>query len=118
MATYIALVHQIAAGRCRVSFPHLPGCVAAGDSLHEAIAMWRWRTTSSICWRPANRCRFPVWSTRSIATVLVAAIEVPDDLTTELIDLAVPGPALGRFDLFAERRGMTRSAFLPEAANR
>jgi hypothetical protein len=50
--------------------------------------------------------------------VLVAAIEVPDDLTTEQIDLAVPGLALGRFDLFAERRGMTRSAFLLEAANR
>lgn len=49
---------------------------------------------------------------------LVVAFEVPDDLTTEQIILAVPGLALRRFDLFAGRRGMTRSAFLLEAANR
>jgi hypothetical protein len=39
VATYIALVHQIAVGRCRASFPDLPGCVAEGGSLDEAIAL-------------------------------------------------------------------------------
>jgi predicted RNase H-like HicB family nuclease len=122
MATYIVLVHQTPVGRCRVSFPDLPGCAAAGDSLHEAIAVARQALAGHIqhlldAGEPVPVPRLLDAIDRQDA-VLVAAIEVPDDLMTEQVELAVPGLALRRFDLFAERRGMTRSAFFVEAANR
>jgi predicted RNase H-like HicB family nuclease len=122
MATYIALVHQIAVGHCRVSFPDLPGCVAAGESLHEAIVMARQALAGHV--QHLLEAGEPVPAPGTVDAIdrqdaiLVAAIEVPDDLTTEQIDLAVPGLALRRFDLFAERRGMTRSALFVEAVNR
>jgi predicted RNase H-like HicB family nuclease len=122
MATYIALVHQIAVGRCRVSFPDLPGCVAAGDSLQEAIATAKQALADHVQHLLEAGEPVPVPSLVDAIerqdAVLVAAIEVPDDLTTKEINLAVPGLALRRFDLFAEGRGMTRSAVFVEAVNR
>jgi predicted RNase H-like HicB family nuclease len=68
MATYIALVQQTAVGRCRASFPDLPGCVAAGDSLHEAIAMAALALADHVqhLLGSASRFRCPAWSMRSI----------------------------------------------------
>jgi len=39
MATYVALIHKDAESDYGVSFPDLPGCVSAGSTLDEAIAM-------------------------------------------------------------------------------
>jgi predicted RNase H-like HicB family nuclease len=38
MSGYIALVHKDAGTSYGVSFPDVPGCVSAGDTLDEALA--------------------------------------------------------------------------------
>jgi len=38
MAGYIALVHKDASTSYGVSFPDVPGCIAAGDTFEEAVA--------------------------------------------------------------------------------
>ena len=38
MAGYIALVHKDESTSYGVSFPDVPGCIAAGDTFEEAIA--------------------------------------------------------------------------------
>ena len=38
MAGYVALVHKDEATSYGVSFPDVPGCVSAGDTLDEALA--------------------------------------------------------------------------------
>ena len=38
MAAYIALVHKDEGTSYGVSFPDVPGCISAGDTLEEAIA--------------------------------------------------------------------------------
>ena len=122
MATYVALVRQIAVGRCRASFPDLPGCVAEAGSLDEAMALAKQALAGRIehLLEAGELVPAPtlVDAIDRQDAILVVAVEVPDDLTTEQIDLMVPGLAFRRFDLFAERRGMTRSAFFIEAANR
>ena len=39
MAGYIALVHKDAGTSYGVSFPDVPGCISAGDTFEEAIAL-------------------------------------------------------------------------------
>jgi predicted RNase H-like HicB family nuclease len=38
MAGYVALVHKDEGTSYGVSFPDVPGCISAGDSLEEALA--------------------------------------------------------------------------------
>ncbi len=38
MAGYIALVHKDEGTSYGVSFPDVPGCIAAGDTFEEAVA--------------------------------------------------------------------------------
>jgi predicted RNase H-like HicB family nuclease len=39
MAPYIALVHKDEGTSYGVSFPDVPGCIAAGDTFEEAVAI-------------------------------------------------------------------------------
>jgi predicted RNase H-like HicB family nuclease len=39
MAGYIALVHKDAGTSYGVSFPDVPGCISAGDTFEEAVAL-------------------------------------------------------------------------------
>ncbi len=50
--------------------------------------------------------------------LLLAAVEVPDDVRIVQVGLAVPVLSLARVDAFARRHGLTRSALLVEAVDR
>jgi hypothetical protein len=50
--------------------------------------------------------------------LLLAAIDVPDDIRVAHIDLAIPALSLVRIDSFARRHGLTRATLLVEAVNR
>ncbi len=50
--------------------------------------------------------------------LLLAAVDVPDDLRIAHVDLAIPALSLARIDAFAQRHGLTRSALFVEAVNR
>jgi predicted RNase H-like HicB family nuclease len=121
MATYIALIHQ-AGRRYRVSFPDRPDCSALASSLDEAIALAREQLANSI--KRALSAGEEVAAPAALDTIdrrganLVVAIDVPDDLVVEPIELAVPALSLMRFDAFAKRRRLTRSALFVEAVDR
>ena len=50
--------------------------------------------------------------------LLLAAIDVPDDLRTTYIELAIPALSLVRIDSLARRHGLPHSALFVEAVNR
>jgi hypothetical protein len=50
--------------------------------------------------------------------LLIAAIDVPDNLKVERVNITVPAITLARIDSFGQQRGMTRSALLVEAVQR
>ena len=121
MATYIALIHQ-ADRRYRVSFPDRPDCSALASSLDEAIALAREQLANSI--KRALSAGEEVAAPAAADTIdrrganLVVAIDVPDDLVVERVELAVPTLSLMRFDAFAKRRRLTRSALFVAAVDR
>jgi predicted RNase H-like HicB family nuclease len=122
MTTYVALIHKDPDSDYGVSFPDLPGCVTAGSTLDEAIAMAKEALALHIEGLLEDNEDVPAPTPADQIdrddALLVTAIEVPDDLKVERINVTVPALALLRFDAFAERRGMTRSGLFVEAAQR
>lgn len=127
---YIALVHKEAESAYGVSFPDFPGCVAAGDSLEEAVAnavralglhVEGLREDGEEI--PAPR-RFEEimgandawWQTKGAALVAVPLIE--DRARKVRVNVSLPRDLLEAIDERAKARGMTRSAFLASAGLR
>jgi hypothetical protein len=50
--------------------------------------------------------------------LLLAAVDVPDDLRIARVELAIPALSLARIDAFAQRHGLTHSGLFVEAVNR
>jgi predicted RNase H-like HicB family nuclease len=122
MTTYVALIHKDPDSDYGVSFPDLPGCVTAGSTLDEAIAMAKEAVALHIEGLLEDNedvpAPMPADQIDRDGALLVTAIEVPDDLKVERVNVTVPALALLRFDAFAERRSMTRSGLFVEAAQR
>jgi len=122
MTSYVALIHKDTDSDYGVSFPDLPGCVTAGATLDEAIAMAKEALALHIEGLLEDNESIPAPAPADQIdrddALLVTAIEVPDNLKVERINVTVPALALRRFDAFAERRGMTRSGLFVEAAQR
>src|SRR5262245_40080201 len=122
MTSYVALIHKDTDSDYGVSFPDLPGCVTAGATLDEAIAMAKEALALHIEGMLEDNENIPAPTPADQIgrddALLVTAIEVPDNLRVERINVTVPALALRRFDAFAERRGMTRSGLFVEAAQR
>jgi predicted RNase H-like HicB family nuclease len=120
--TYIALIHKDADSDYGVSFPDLPGCVSAASSLDETLSEAKEALALHIEGMLEEGEEIPVPTPAEAIdrgdALLVAAIEVPDTLKVERVNVTVPALALTRFDAFATRRGMTRSSLFVEAANR
>jgi predicted RNase H-like HicB family nuclease len=122
MTAYIALIHKDPDSDYGVSFPDLPGCVTAGSTLDEAIAMAKEALALHIEGLldddESIRAPTPADKIDRDDALLITAIEIPDNLKVERINITIPALALQRFDAFAERRSMTRSGLLVEAAHR
>ena len=122
MTTYVALIHKDPDSDYGVSFPDLPGCVSAGSTLDEAIAMAKEALALHIEGLLEDNEVIPVPTAADEIerndALLVAAIEAPDNLKVERINITIPALALRRFDAFAARRSMTRSGLLVEATQR
>ena len=122
MTAYVGLIHKDPDSDYGVSFPDLPGCVSAGSTLDEAIAMAKEALALHIEGLLEDKGNVPAPSALDQIdrddALLVAAIEVPDNLKVERINVTIPALALQRFDAFAERHSMTRSGLLVEATQR
>jgi predicted RNase H-like HicB family nuclease len=122
MTTYIALIHKDTGSDYGVSFPDLPGCVTAGSSIDEAMAMAREALALHIEGLLEEGEEVPS-STPADAidrddALAFAAIDVPDNMRVERVNITVPALSLQRFDAFAARQGMTRSGLFVEAVHR
>src|SRR5271166_1439579 len=122
MTTYVALIHKDPDSDYGVSFPDFPGCVSAGSTLDEAIAMAKEALALHIEGLLEDDENVPAPTAIDEVdrgdALLVAAIEVPDNLKVERINVTIAALALQRVDAFAARHGMTRSGLLAEAAHR
>jgi predicted RNase H-like HicB family nuclease len=122
MTTYVALIHKDPDSDYGVSFPDLPGCITAGSTLDEAITMAKEALALHVEGLLEDNevvpAPTPAEQIDRDDALLVTAVEVPDNLKVERINVTVPALALLRFDAFAERHSMTRSGLLVEAAQR
>lgn len=122
MRHYIALIHKGPASDFGVSFPDFPGCITAGGTLQEALAMAREALAGHIAAMREEGDAIPAPSDmdaimadpehRDGVAVLVPAPE--DDDRTVRVNVTLPENLLRRIDAVADNR----SRFLAKAAER
>jgi len=122
MATFIAIVKTDGDAGYTASFPDYPGCAVGAPTVDHVIAKAREALSMHIERRlEANQGVCVPTAADAIErgdALLLAAVEVPDDLGIAHVELAIPALTLARIDAFAHRRGLTRSAIFVEAVNR
>ena len=122
MATYIAIVRRDGDAGYIASFPDFPSCAVAARTVEHVIARAREALSLHIeRLLEANQGISIPTAADAIErgnALLLAAIDVPDDLRMTQIDLAIPALSLARIDSLARRHGLTRSALFVEAVNR
>lgn len=123
---YVGLIHKDPDSDFGVSFPDFPGCVSAGASLDETLAMGREAlqahvelmvevgeaipeptSLEAVVSDPANAGGVPV-----LIPVAPAAAR------TMRVNITMAEDVLRAVDAFAEQHGYTRSGFLAAAARR
>jgi predicted RNase H-like HicB family nuclease len=123
MATFIAIVKRDADAGYTASFPDFPACaVEEGPTIDFVIAKAREALSLHIerLLEANQRICIPT-SADAIErgdALLLAAIDVPDDLRIAHVDLAIPALALARIDAFARRHQLTHGALFVEAVDR
>jgi predicted RNase H-like HicB family nuclease len=122
MTTYIAVIHKDAESDYGISFPDLPGCVTAGSTIDEAMVMAREALALHVEGLLEDGEEVPNPTPADAIdrddAVAIAAIDVPDNMRVERVNITVPALSLQRFDAFAARQGMTRSGLFVEAVHR
>jgi predicted RNase H-like HicB family nuclease len=125
MSHYIAIVHKSADSCYGVHFPDLPGCVSAGDTLDEAIAAageaLRFYAEDARA-MPAPRALDAVRADADVRRDIEeggAFVAIPlllDAGRSVRVNITMDAGLLASIDAAAARRGLTRSAFLAQAA--
>lgn len=126
MPSYIALIHKEPESAYGVSFPDLPGCVTAGDTIADARAAAEEALALHLQGLSEDGDAFPEPSTldavmadRKNRDAVAALIPSPSAPARTLrISVTFPEDVLGQVDRFAETHGFTRSGFLQAAAKR
>ena len=127
---YVAFIHKDPDSCFGVSFPDIPGCISAGDTLDEAVANGAEALAGHIKWMEADGD--PVPSPRSLDeirdddgleedredAVLVAIPLVRDLGSTTRINVSLDLGLLEAMDSEARQRGQTRSAFIASAVRK
>ena len=123
MKNYIAFLRQDVGSDVGVDFPDVPGCISAGATVEEAMAMAAEALAGHLAILEERGDPIPepsalhALSGRAAAEGAIACvIEIPDDfLKSERINVMLPKPLLRRIDAaVGDARG--RSRFLSEAA--
>lgn len=126
MRYYIGIIHRDDDSDFGISFPDFPGCVSAGATLDETLAMGREALAGHIAVLADDGEAIPEPSAmdavmsdpdhRGGTPVLVPA-PIPPSKTVR-VNITLPEDALRQIDSYAEGRGLTRSGFLVGAARR
>jgi predicted RNase H-like HicB family nuclease len=122
MAIFIALVRGAGEAGYTASFPDFPECTMSALSVELVIAKAREALLAHIeRLLEANHklsVPTPADAIERGDALLLAAVEVPDDLAIAPLTLEIPALSLARIDSFARRHGLTHSALFVEAVNR
>jgi predicted RNase H-like HicB family nuclease len=122
MATFIAIVQSDVDLGYTASFPDFPGCAVGAPTVDLVIAKAREALMVHVeRLLEANQRICTPTAADAIElgdALLLAAVEVPDDVRLTHVDLAIPALSLARIDCFARRHGLTRAALFVEAVNR
>lgn len=127
---YVAFIHKDADSCFGVSFPDIPGCISAGDTLDEAVINGVEALAGHIKWLEADGD--PVPSPRSLDEILsdqglaedredavLVAIPLVRDLgSTTRINVSLDLGLLQAVDAEARQRKQTRSAFIASAVRK
>jgi predicted RNase H-like HicB family nuclease len=124
MRPYIALIHKETDSAFGVSFPDLPGCISAGDTLDEARAMAAEALALHLDGMVADGEAVPEPSTLDVIMSdpqnrdAVAVLVDPPRANARAVrlNITLPDDLVDQIDRHAEANGMTRSGFLASAA--
>jgi len=122
MATFIAIVKRDGDVGYTASFPDFPSCAVAALTLDHVIAKAKEALSLHIerLLEANHRICDPTDADEIERgdSLLLAAVDVPDDLRIAHVDLAMPALSRARIDAFARRHGLTHAALFVEAVNR
>jgi predicted RNase H-like HicB family nuclease len=126
MRYYIGIIHKDDDSDFGISFPDFLGCISAGSTLDEALAMGREALAGHIELMVDEGEAIPEPSSleavmedpdyRDGTPVLVPAPEISARIVR--VNITLPADALRDIDRFAEAHGLTRSGFLASAARK
>jgi len=122
MATFIAIVKRDGDAGYTASFPDFPSCAVAAQTIDHVIA--RAKEALSLHIERLLEANHRICDPTAADVIergdalLLAAVEVPDDLRIAHVDLAMPALSLARIDAFARRHGLTHATLFVEAVNR
>jgi predicted RNase H-like HicB family nuclease len=123
MTVFIALLRKDPTSDFGVDFPDFPGCVTAGSTVDEAVAMAREALGGHI--EAMQDAGYEIPEPSTLDAVLAnrhnrkaVPILVPVDLPGKpvRVNVIVPDRDLKAIDRYAKRHGMSRSGFLVAAA--
>jgi len=126
MPTYVALIHKEPVSDYGVSFPDLPGCVTAGETLDDARVMAAEALALHLCGMQEDGEAIPAPSTlesimserqnRDAVAFMVSADLRP--ARAMRVNITLPEDVLAQIDAYAEQNGFTRSGLIATAAKR
>lgn len=122
MGSYIAIIQKEPGSDYGVSFPDFPGCVTAGRTIDEAKDLAQEALIYHLEGMAEDGAAIPapsglaeVMADPDHAGGLAFLVTVPDSKAVR-INISVPETALRKIDAAAKKRGLSRSAFLVQAA--
>ena len=125
MANYIAVVHKDKGSDFGVSFPDLPGCITAGNTIDEAKDMAQDSLALHIKGMIEDQERIPSPAKledimddpdySDAAAILVVSVSEAKPRSVR-VNITVPEDMLRKIDTAAKKRGMSRSSFLVHVA--
>ncbi len=127
MSEYIALIHKDAESAFGASFPDLPGCISAADTLEELRPMIKEALGFHIEGMVEDGDAVPEPSTldeilkaegyaEAVAVMVVKSPHMAE--ATVRVHITLPEKTLAQIDRKAAAKGMSRSRFLVQAAER
>jgi predicted RNase H-like HicB family nuclease len=122
MATFIAIVQSDGDYGYTASFPDFPGCIVTGSTLDHVLAKAKEALAAHIEGLLKAKQKICIPTTADAIergdALLIAGVDVPDDLRMSHMELSIPALSLAWIDSFARRRGLTYGALFVQAVNR
>lgn len=126
MRYYIAVVHKDEKSAFGMHFPDVPGCFAAADTMEDVVSkgIEALRLYGEDMELPAPRPVEKVRKDKGVASdlahgaFLIAVPLIEDDARVVRANITMESGMMRAVDEAARARGLTRSAFLAQAARR